>query len=164
MNWKILLLSGIVPVIVGFICYRSNVFGKVWMNTASHTSERLKGVRLPVLFVLAYLFGLLISLALMPMVIHQMHLSSFLMDTPGFGEPGSEVQNLFESIMKKYGTNFRSFKHGALHGVIAAIFFAMPVVGMSALFERRGFKYVAIHTGFWIVCLGLMGGILCAYL
>lgn len=164
MNWIILFPTALVPVLLGVIWYSQAVFGKAWMNAAGLTPERLKGVKLPVLIIVAYIFGLMVSMALMSMVVHQIHVSSLLMDTPGFNEPGSEVHDLFKGIMEKYGKNFRTFKHGAFHGVIASLFFAMPVIGMSAIFERRGFKYIAIHTGFWIVSLAIMGGILCAYL
>ena len=37
------------------------------------------------------------------------------------------------------------------------------VIGINALFERKGFKYIAINAGYWILCLGLMGGVLCAF-
>jgi len=31
------------------------------------------------------------------------------------------------------------------------------------MFERRGFKYIAIHGGYWMLTLGLMGGIICQF-
>ncbi|MEM1124806.1 MAG: DUF1761 domain-containing protein, partial [Bacteroidota bacterium] len=33
---------------------------------------------------------------------------------------------------------------------------------MNALFERRGWKYIWIHTGYWFITLALIGGLLCA--
>lgn len=164
MNWIIILAAALVPVFVGIIWYSPFIFGKTWMDAANLTPERLKGMNRPMLMLWTFIFGLFISLALMPMVIHQMHLNSFLMGTPGLGEAGSEVQVMVDGIMEKYGKNYRSFKHGALHGVIAALFFAMPVVGMSALFERRGLKYIIIHTGFWIISLAIMGGLICGFM
>jgi hypothetical protein len=68
-----------------------------------------------------------------------------------------------DSVMEKYGNNFRTFGHGAIHGVITGIFFIMPVLAINAMFERKGFKYIAINTGFWTVSLVLMGGIICAF-
>jgi hypothetical protein len=70
---------------------------------------------------------------------------------------------IFTDVMTAYGSEFRTFKHGVLHGAIAAIGFAMPIIGINALFERRGFKYIAIHTGYWILTLMIMGGILCQF-
>ena len=44
---------------------------------------------------------------------------------------------------------------------IAGLFFALPIIGVISLFERKGFKYIAIHAGYWTLTLTLMGGILC---
>ncbi len=69
----------------------------------------------------------------------------------------------FANYMAKYGNNFRTFKHGAFHGFITGIFMALPIIGTNSLFERRGFKYIAITTGFWIINFTIMGGIICAW-
>jgi lysylphosphatidylglycerol synthetase-like protein (DUF2156 family) len=60
-------------------------------------------------------------------------------------------------------TDFRTFKHGAFHGIIATIGLVLPIIGINALFERRGFKYIALHVGYWLVCLILMGGFICQF-
>jgi hypothetical protein len=39
----------------------------------------------------------------------------------------------------------------------------MPTLGILSLFERKSFKYVAIHVGYYLITLGLMGGLVCAY-
>jgi hypothetical protein len=114
-------------------------------------------------FGLTYLLGLMLSMSLFFIVIHQAHLYSILVDTPGFGQENSEVMNYIEEFMAKYGGNYRTFKHGALHGTIAGVFFALPVIATNALFEMKGFKYIAVNAGFWILNLMLMGGIICAF-
>ena len=48
--------------------------------------------------------------------------------------------------MADYGDAFRTFKHGALHGTIAGIFIALPIIGTNALFERKSAKYIFINT------------------
>jgi hypothetical protein len=65
--------------------------------------------------------------------------------------------------MSKYGSNFRTFKHGALHGFITSLFIILPAIGTSALFEQKSWKYVAVHVGYWAICMALMGGVICAY-
>jgi hypothetical protein len=57
----------------------------------------------------------------------------------------------------------RSFGHGALHGAIGAIFFVLPVLGINALFERKGWKYILINVGYWVVTLTIMGAIICGW-
>jgi len=64
-------------------------------------------------------------------------------------------------MFEKYGSNFRTFKHGAFHGILASLMLALPLIGINALFERKGFKYIAINVGYWIVSFAIMGGIVC---
>lgn len=70
---------------------------------------------------------------------------------------------VFGDVMATYGNDFRTFKHGALHGTITGIGLALPIVAVNAMFERRGFKYIAVTAGYWILCLILMGGFLCQF-
>ncbi len=54
--------------------------------------------------------------------------------------------------------------HGAFHGaLVGGLFMALPVLTTNALFEQKNFKYIAINAGYWIICLGLMGGIVAAW-
>ncbi len=53
---------------------------------------------------------------------------------------------LFADTLAIYGNDFRTFKHGMLHGTIAGIGLALPVIAVNALFERRSFKYIAINA------------------
>jgi hypothetical protein len=158
-----LFLSALIPLIVGFIWYHPKVFGAFWMRVSGVTEEKMKTGNMPLIFILTYVLGFLISAALMSMVIHQMHIFSILADTPGIHDPESEVGKYFSDFMAKYGSNFRTFKHGAFHGTLMALFFVTPIISINAMFERRGFKYIAVHAGFWIVSLALMGGVVCQF-
>lgn len=80
-----------------------------------------------------------------------------------FMDPNTEIGALYKTLMEKYGTNFRTFKHGALHGFMSAIFIALPLIGINAIFERKSFKYIAIHSGYWIVVMTIMGAIVCGW-
>ena len=66
--------------------------------------------------------------------------------------------------MDAYGTTYRTFGHGAIHGFMTGLFFALPVVGVNALFERRSWKYTLIAGGYWIVTCLIMGGIICQWM
>jgi hypothetical protein len=90
-----------------------------------------------------------------------MHVYSIFANAPTMSDPNSELGLMLKDFMGKHGSNFRTFKHGVLHGVIGAITIALPVIGINALFERRSFEYVAIHFGYWLVTMGLMGGVIC---
>ncbi len=154
-------LAALVPLLVGFVWYHPKVLGTAWMNACGFTDpEKMKeGFNMPLVFGLTYVFSFLISFPLSGVVIHQMGLFSMLQNH--FTE--AATQKVFGDLMTTYGNDFRTFKHGALHGAITGIGIGLPIVATTALFERRGFKYIAINAGFWIVCLLLMGGILCQF-
>jgi hypothetical protein len=78
--------------------------------------------------------------------------------------PNTEVGAYFKNFFDTYGMRFRTFKHGALHGTIAGFFLALPIIGITSLFERKSFAYIAIHVGYFIVSLALMGGVICQFL
>jgi hypothetical protein len=58
---------------------------------------------------------------------------------------------------------YDSFQHGAFHGFFLGLMIATPVLVVNALFERRPANYILINSGYWIVTLTLMCGILDAW-
>lgn len=163
LNFFLVFLTALIPLLTGFVWYNPRTFGNVWMKAAGVTPEQGKKMNMAVVFGLTYFFGLMLSMMLFSIVIHQSHIYSTLLNTEGFGQEGSAVMNYIEEFMGKYGDNYRTFKHGALHGTLAGIFLVTPVIATNALFEMKGFKYIAVNAGFWIVNLMIMGGIICAY-
>jgi hypothetical protein len=158
-NYWLLLVAGLIPLLVGFIWYHPKVFGNAWMKTIGMTEESMKGGNMLLIFGLCYVFACLLASALMTIVIHQFGFNSIFQ-----GDTAPESASYMKNFFDTYGGRFRTFKHGALHGGLTAIFFVLPVIGINALFERRSFKYVAIHVGYWFVTLLLMGGLLCAFM
>jgi hypothetical protein len=163
MNPLILAIAALIPLVVGFIYYHPKTFGNAWMTTSGLTEESLKKGNFALICFLCYVFSFLLASFVTNLVIHQNGFFSILMNEPGLQEPGSPLNNYVTDFMSKYGKNFRTFKHGAFHGVLGALFFAFPVIGINALFERRSWKYTAIHVGYWTLTLGLMGGIICQF-
>lgn len=162
-NWLAIIVAALVPTVIGFVWYNPKVFGNAWMKAAGMTDEKIKGGNMPVIFGVSLVLSVMLAFFSQTLVIHQMHLGSLLMNEQGFGDPNSEVGKLMGDLMTKYGNNFRSFGHGALHGVITGLFFVLPVLGTNAMFERKGFKYIAVNVGYWIVTLAIMGGIVCGW-
>jgi|1185.fasta_scaffold21922_2 hypothetical protein len=164
-NFIVILLAALIPLIVGFIWYNSKVFGTAWMKAAEINEDKMKGAKMPLIFGLTYVLSFLLAFMLLPITIHQFTLFSIVMNEPGIQpfDPTSEAGKMVSDFLGKYGNNFRTFKHGSFHGTIAGIMFALPIIGVNALFERKSFKYVAINAGFWIVCMALMGGVVCAF-
>ncbi len=147
------------PVAVGFLWYGNMGFGKKWMNVNGFIEEDLEGANMGLIFGLSFLFSAFIAFALSGIVVHQT--AVFQMMMPEVMEAGSAAEGQFGELMAQYGGNFRDFKHGALHGAIITVFFVFPLIAINALFERRGWGYIMIHTGYWLVSLCLMGGLLC---
>lgn len=165
MNIAIILAAALIPLAVGIVWYNNSYgFGKAWMAEIGKTEAELEANFNPLkTFGFTYLFGVFLAGGLMPMVIHQMGLSSML-DKTDYLNTNSEVGKSFAFLMENYGTNFRTFKHGALHGILSAIFIGFPVLAIGGLFERRSWRYLFIHLGYWIITMGLMGGVICAFL
>ncbi|WP_372937177.1 DUF1761 domain-containing protein [Seonamhaeicola sp.] len=156
MNFLAILVAAISALVVGFIWYNPKVFGTTWMKAADMTEEKIQGANMAKIFIMAFIFAVLLAMSIIPMVIHQMGAFSLTQ-----GELG--VQPSYEAFMADYANQFRTFKHGTFHGAIAGIFVALPILGTNALFERKSAKYILINSGYWIVTLAIMGGIICAW-
>jgi hypothetical protein len=164
MDFGILALAALIPLIIGFVWYNPMVFGRAWMGVAGVSeADRPSGGKMFATFLGTYVLSFLIAMVLQSMVIHQFHVFSILLEEPGFGDSKSEIGMLFDNFMSRFGNNFRTFKHGAFHGVIVALLFVTPIMAINAMFERKRFKYIAINAGYWILSLALMGGVVSAY-
>ena len=162
-NFLIAAVAALIPLVTGFIWYNPKVFGTVWMKVSGLTEESLKGGNMALIFLLTYVFSFMLATMVNVLVIHQFGFFSTLMNDPDLLVEGTEINQYANDFMTRYGQNFRTFKHGLFHGVIAGLFFALPILGVNALFERKGFKYIAINVGYWAITLGLMGGVICQF-
>ena len=156
-NWLALLAAAVSTFIVGFIWYNPKVFGTAWMNETGMTEEKAKGANMALTFGMALVFAFMLSIVLQMNVIHQFGAQSAAEGIKGV-DP-SVLQNYFDA----YGNTYRTFGHGALHGLVFGIFVALPILGTNALFEMKSWKYIFINAGYWMVNLMLMGGIICAW-
>ncbi len=162
-NFLIAALAALIPMVLGFIWYHPKVFGTAWMNACGFIPEDLKGGNMALIFIVSYVFSFFLAMMLNTIVIHQFGFFSTLMNDPDLMKEGTDAYQYAQNFMTKYGENFRTFKHGVLHGAIAGIFFVLPVLGTNALFERKRFKYILVNVGYWTVCLALMGGVICQF-
>jgi len=158
-NFIALLLAAIVTLVVGFIWYNPKVFGTIWMKENNLTQEELRTGNMLKIFGFTYIFSVMITMTLMSLTIHQSGAVGMVGGPPMI----ANAKPSFQAFMADYGMAYRTFKHGALHGFISGLFFAFPVIGINGLFERKSWKYIFIHAGYWIVTLTLMGGIVCAF-
>ena len=68
-NLIVLLITAVVPLIIGFIWYNPKVFGTVWMKETRINLNKLEKPN-PMIFLWCFLLSLFISVALTPIVIH----------------------------------------------------------------------------------------------
>ena len=162
-NFLILLAATLIPLVVGFIWYNKKVFGVAWMKAAGVSEDSAKNANMGLIFGLTVLFSFFIAFMMQSMVIHQFSVFGLLSQQPDFKTEGSESSMMLKRFQELYWGSYRTFKHGAFHGTLTALFFAIPILGINSLFERKGFKYIAINGGYWIVSLALMGGVICAF-
>lgn len=163
-NALVLLAAAIVPTFTGFIWYNPKVFGNAWMKAAGLSEETLKGGNMALIFGLSFVLSFLLAFSMAPIVIHQFGVMGMLESAMRPDSPtAAEATALFNSLMETYGSHHRHFGHGVLHGVMTALLLVMPIMATSAMFERKGFKYIAINAGYWALTLGLMGGIICQF-
>ena len=157
-NILAIIVAAVSALVVGFVWYNPKVFGNAWMKAADVTEEKIKGGNMGKIFVLAMVFAFLLAVSLQMLVIHQTGAYSMI-----GGQVTDQTLPSFQAFMDDYGNTFRTFKHGALHGVLAGLFIALPIIGTNALFERKSAKYILINSGYWIVTLAVMGGIICGW-
>ena len=150
-NFPALAAAALIPLVVGLVWYSPALAGRA--VSSGNASGR------PILRIAFFiLLGILLTIAIMPVTIHQMHIYSILA-----GKPQAEIDATMNPLMAKYGGVYRTFKHGAFHGTLSAIFMALPILGISAIAERKRGKVVLAHFGYWIITLALLGGVVCGY-
>lgn len=157
MNLLVLAAAAVSALVVGSVWYHPKVFGNAWMKASGMTEDKIKGTNMFRIFTFTLLFAFFIAFLLQGIVIHQSGVFAIIeMDI-------ENAKPSYHAFMEDYGMAFRTFKHGMLHGFFAGLFFALPVIGTNALYERKGWGYIFINGGYWIVTLMVMGGLICQW-
>jgi hypothetical protein len=127
------LFAAFVNFIVGFAWYNPKSFGKVWMKEAVVIEESIKGAYMALIFRFSLLFGFMLASNIISLVIHQMHFFSICMhQLQGTDEAAKAMANAdIANFMAKYGTEFRTFKHGVFHRLMYGLFFVLPGIGTN---------------------------------
>ncbi|MEZ4793293.1 MAG: DUF1761 domain-containing protein [Gelidibacter sp.] len=158
MNFIAIAVAALSTLVVGFIWYHPKVFGTVWMNATGLTDEELKKGNMLKIFGLTLILSFMIATVLQFLTIHQTGAFSMI-----GGQVTSETLPSFQVFMDDYGMAFRTYKHGAFHGFLTGLFFALPLIAINGLFEHKSAKYIFVNSGYWIVSLTLMGAIICGW-
>lgn len=162
-NWLAVFVAAFVPTIVGFIWYNPKVMGTIWMNASGMTTEKAKGANMPLVFGLSFFFSLMLALSMNSLTIHQFNVPSLFVTNGQPPAEGSPEALFIAEFLSKYGGLHRTFAHGLIHGIITTIFFGLPIMATNALFEMKSWKYILVNLAYWVICIGIMGGIVCAW-
>lgn len=162
-NWWIFLVAAIIPLLVGAIWYNPGVFGNTWMREAEITEERAQSGNKIKIFGLTYLFSVFAAYLIAMFAVHQTSIFQLFMGDPAMADTSSEIYGTVTHFMDNYGERHRSFGHGIIHGLELGLLMGLVMIGIHSMFERRSWKYIMVHVGYWIVCFALMGGVICVY-
>ncbi len=163
LNWWLFPITALIPLVVGHFWY-GNLFKKQWLRYAEISSDRSESINLGRVLFLSYIFSILASYVVMVYSVHQVAIYQVFLFDPATQDASSIISQSISDFMSNYGTRHRTFGHGVIHGMELGLFISLPLIGMHTLFENKSFKYALIHIGFWITCLGLMGGVMCQFL
>jgi hypothetical protein len=153
------LVSALVTLIIGTIWYNPKVFGSIWMREAGLTEEELKKGNMLKIFGLTLFYSVLFASVMPVLSIHQMGALG-MVGGPSLVETAKPS---YAAFLVDYGDTFRTIKHGMLHGSMSGLFFALPIIAINGLFERKSWKYIAIHAGYWVIVMTIMGAIVCSW-
>lgn len=159
-NFLAPVVAAFTTLLVGFIWYHPKFLGTLWMKEVNLTQNELQKGNMLKIFGLTFVFSIFIGIIMQALTIHQLGALGMI----GGGTKLAEAKPSFAAFMADYGTAFRTAKHGALHGFFTGLFFAFPMIAINGLFERRSWKYIFIHSGYWIVSLTIIGAIVCTWI
>ncbi len=154
-----IIVAALSTLLVGMFWYSDAGFGKIWLKESGLNREELKNSNMLKIFGLTIIYSLMITMIVSSLVVHQFGAYGMIGGTYDV----ATTKPSFMAFMNDYGTHFRTFKHGALHGFVTGLFLILPIIAINALFERKSWKYILIHAGYWIVTLTIMGAIICGW-
>ncbi len=131
-NWMAFATAVVAQMIVGYLWFHPAVMGKIWARSLGKTYEDLTPKNPAVTYGIAFLLTLLFTMFLVANVTG----------------PGQE------------DLKFHTFQHGIVHAITLALMILLPVFGTPALFEKRDWRWVLVHVGYWFCRIGVAAGIL----
>lgn len=157
-NWLIIILSAFIPLIIGYLWYKPEIYNKVF---DTKINEELQIDWSFYNAIILFMFCILYSISISYQVIHQLHIQSVLMNEVGFNKGEGNAYKDLLYFKELYGKNFRSFGHGAFHGLLNSIFIVIPLLYFQKMIMKFSWKLFLYHWIFWAISSTLMGAIIC---
>ena len=154
-NFLVLLGSAFIPMVVGMLWYNPKTFLNPWMKGAGLTEDEMKANQKPLKFLLGFICNFLLAFGLFTAVTHEFSILGLVGGDQELLKTGTAA-----AFLAEYGGSYARFSHGIVHGIVAAVAFALPLIGHQCLWSGKGWKYFFIDFGFWLVCMILMCGVI----
>jgi hypothetical protein len=155
-NYLANVVAALSTLVVGFIYFNPKVFGTAWMNANGLTDEKLKNASILKMYGFTIFFSFVLAFGVVPlMVFHEIGAAQLA--------GGNEKDAALVEFLKVHGGKFSSFKHGALHGFFGALSILLPTFAINGLFQQRSWKAILIDVFYWVICLTVMGAIICGW-
>ncbi len=162
-NFYILPIAALIPLLLGFIWYQPKVFGTALATATGKPINQIGNQGSIARAAFTYLFGLFMAYVLLMCSVHQFATALLFVLDPAFGQEGSEFSSFLTDFNNKYGDRHRTFGHGVIHGMEVSALMSFAFLGISTFIEGLPMKRMWIHFGYFVLCGGLMGGLICAY-
>lgn len=160
----VLLEAALVPLAVGAIWYNPYLLGRLWGNDIGIVKEKMTTAKVALISIVSIIAGYYIAGSLSNIVIHQHGVYGMLAGNPDMKDTHSALYGIVQGLMDKYGTNYRTFKHGAFHGMFTGLKLALPILAIIGFAEGKKITWILVHAVYFTICLSIMGGIVCAYM
>ncbi|MFK7932464.1 MAG: DUF1761 domain-containing protein [Saprospiraceae bacterium] len=138
LNFLPILVAALIPTITGMLWY-GPLFKNQWIKSTGKTEEELmEGFKMPLVMGFSLVGSFFISFIV----------NATIELTHKTVEAGELI----------YGSH-HTFGHGMLHGSFFALFLVGPILIMNGLYERKPWSNILIHLGYWVLTIGLIGGL-----
>ncbi len=167
MNILAFIVAAFVPNLIGFIWYNPKVLGNIWQKEVNLTfsPEDAAPKRMHKVMLISLVLCFLLAFSIYPSVIHQSGVMSLFQKHAAPDFPKAEdITILYKGTEIAWGGLHRSFGHGMMHGFLLSLGTILAPFAITAMYEKRSFKYVMITYGYWAISMMIMGGILCAWI
>ncbi len=150
------IIAALSTLVIGFIYYHPKVLGNIWMKAEGLTLEQLKNSNMIKTYGFTIFFSFLLAFAVVPgIVMHQFGATQLA--------GGNASDPALIEFLAVHGKSFLSFKHGALHGTFTGLLLIFPIFAINGLFNQKSWKSIFIASGYWIICLAVMGALICGW-
>ena len=159
-NFLVLVGAAFIPFFIAYAWFHPKVFGgTTWATVAGLTPTQNDIPIKPYQLGLSILLNFFLAFGIYNLGVHESGVFGMLS-----GDAAALSTGTTAAFLAEHSGKHLNFGHGMIHGGIQTILcFILPILGYATIFERKSRKYLFINLGFWIISLGLMGGVICQW-